>query len=70
VLRAAHQASVFPALAGGEHPGLRGELGRYVQHGLAVGDEPLGEVFADAMAAFHGPPDPVRSTTGHASICR
>ena len=51
------------ALAGGEHPHPRGQLRRHVHHGLAVGDQPLGDVPADAVAALDRP-DPVRDAAG------
>ena len=47
------------ALAGVEHPHPRRQLRRHVEHGLAVGDQALGDVPADAGAALHRP-DPVR----------
>ena len=47
------------ALAGGEHPRPGGQLRRHVHHGLAVGDQALSDVPADAVAALHRP-DPLR----------
>ena len=47
------------ALAGVEHPHLGGQLRRHVEDGFAVGDQALGDVPADAVAAFDGP-DPIR----------
>jgi hypothetical protein len=49
----------FAAVAGGEHSGLRRELGRHVDHGLPVVDQPVGEVLADAVAALDRP-QPIR----------
>ena len=46
------------ALAGGEHPGPGGQLRGYVQDGLAVGDQALGDVPADAATTLDRP-DPV-----------
>jgi hypothetical protein len=46
------------AVAGGEHPDLRGQLRGHVEYGLAVVHEPMGDVLADAVAALDGP-DPV-----------
>jgi hypothetical protein len=42
-------------LAGGEHAGPGGQFRGHVQDGLAVGDQPLGDVPADAGAALDGP---------------
>jgi hypothetical protein len=39
----------------GEDPGAGGQFRRDVEHGLAVGDQALGEVSADAVAAFDCP---------------
>jgi len=39
-----------------EHPRSGGQLGRHVDHGLAVGDQALGHVPADAVAALYRPP--------------
>ncbi|GIF01963.1 hypothetical protein Ari01nite_94270 [Paractinoplanes rishiriensis] len=41
------------ALAGGEHSGLR--LRRNVHYGLALGDQVLGDVPADAVVALDSP---------------
>jgi hypothetical protein len=46
------------ALAGGEHPGPGRQFRRDVQDGLAVGDQALSDVPADAAAALDRP-DPV-----------
>nr|WP_204296755.1 hypothetical protein [Actinoplanes capillaceus] len=46
------------ALAGGEHPGAGGQFRRDVKDGLAVGDQALGDVPADTVAA-RDRPDPV-----------
>ncbi|GAA4978812.1 hypothetical protein GCM10025331_87010 [Actinoplanes utahensis] len=43
------------ALAGSEHAGAGGQLRRHVEDGLAVGDQALGDVPADAAAAFNRP---------------
>ena len=40
----------------GVHPDPGGELGGHVQDRLAVGDQPLGQGPARAVAAFHRPP--------------
>jgi hypothetical protein len=39
------------ALAGGERPGAGGQLRRDIDDGFAVGEQPLGDVPADAVAA-------------------
>jgi hypothetical protein len=52
------------ALAGGEDPGPGGQFRGYVQDGLAVGDQALGDVPADAGAAFDGPDAVLMLTTG------
>jgi hypothetical protein len=46
------------ALAGGEHPGSGGQLRRHLDDGLTIGEQPLGDVPADAVATLHRP-DPV-----------
>jgi hypothetical protein len=46
------------ALAGVEHPRPGGQLRGYVHHDLAVGDQTLSDVLADAVAALDRP-DPV-----------
>jgi len=51
------------AVAGGEHPYLRGQLGRHAGDGLAVMDQAVRQVPADAVAALHRP-DPVRELAG------
>jgi hypothetical protein len=43
------------AVAGGQHPHPGSQLGRHVQHLLAVGDQPLGERPADAVRALDRP---------------
>ena len=43
------------ALAGGEHPRPGRQLRRHVHHGLAVGDQALSDVPADAVAALDRP---------------
>ncbi|BCJ51872.1 hypothetical protein Asp14428_33470 [Actinoplanes sp. NBRC 14428] len=43
------------ALAGGEHPGAGGQLRGHVEDGFSVGDQALGDVPADAIAAFDRP---------------
>jgi hypothetical protein len=50
------------AVAGGEHPHLRGQLGGHVKDGLAVVDQAVRQVPADAVAALDRP-DPVRELT-------
>ena len=45
-------------LGGVEQPGSRGQFRRHVEHGLAVGDQALGDVPADAVAALDRP-DPL-----------
>jgi hypothetical protein len=47
------------ALANGEHPRPSGQLRRYIHVRLAVGDQTLGDVPADAVAALDRP-DPLR----------
>jgi hypothetical protein len=47
------------AVAGGGHPHLRGQLRRHTGHDLAVMDQAVRQVPADAVAALHRP-DPVR----------
>ena len=47
------------AVPGREHPGLRRQLRRHVDHGLAVMHEPMRDVFADAVTALHRP-QPIR----------
>ena len=44
------------AVAGVEYPSPCGQLRRHVHHGLAVGDQALGHVPADAASALHRPP--------------
>jgi hypothetical protein len=46
-------------LTGREHPGSRGQLGWDVDHPFAVGEQPVGDVLADAGTAFDRP-QPVR----------
>jgi len=46
------------AVAGGEHPHLRGQFRRHIHHDLPVVHQPVREVFADAVAALDRP-DPV-----------
>jgi hypothetical protein len=46
-------------VAGGEHPHLRGQLGRHVKDDLTVMNQAVRQVPADAVAALHRP-DPVR----------
>jgi hypothetical protein len=43
------------ALPGGEHPGAGGQLCGHVEDGFAVGDQALGDVPANAAAAFDCP---------------
>ena len=50
------------AVAGGEHPHLRGQLRRHVKDDLAVMDQAVRQMPADAVAALHRP-DPVRELT-------
>jgi hypothetical protein len=38
------------ALTAGEHSGLGGQLRRHVDHDFAIGDKPLGDVPANAVA--------------------
>ncbi len=45
----------FAALAGVEHPRPRRQLRRHVDHGLTIGDQALGEVPADSVAALDRP---------------
>lgn len=47
------------ALPGGEHPRPRGQLRRHIHHNLAVGNQPLGQVLTDPVAALHRP-HPIR----------
>ena len=49
----------FAALTGVEHPHPGGQLGRHVQHRLAVRDQALGDMPADPSATLDCP-DPVR----------
>jgi len=51
------------AVAGGEHPHLRGQLRRHIDDGLAVVHQAVRQVPADAIAALHRP-DPVREPPG------
>ncbi|WP_165949742.1 hypothetical protein [Micromonospora sp. KC207] len=51
------------ALTGGDHPRPRGQLRRDVNDLLALGEQPSGDVPADALAAFDSP-DPVRPLLG------
>jgi hypothetical protein len=51
------------ALAGGEHPRPSGKLGRDIDHGLAVGDQALCEVTADALTTLNRP-GPIRVLAG------
>jgi hypothetical protein len=44
------------AVAGVEDAHPSGQLGWHVHHGLAIGDQPLGHVSADAVAPLHRPP--------------
>jgi hypothetical protein len=46
------------ALPGREHPGARGQPGWHIDDLLAVGEQPVGDVLADAGAALDGP-DPI-----------
>ena len=55
------------ALPGGEHPRPRGQLRWDVDDGLAVGEQPLGDVPADAVAALDRP-DPLGPRLAPASI--
>jgi hypothetical protein len=50
------------ALTGGEHSRPGGQLRWHVDHGFAVGDQALGDVPADAVAALDRP-DPLRKPT-------
>jgi hypothetical protein len=43
------------ALAGGEYPHSGGEFGGHVDYRLAVGDQALSDMSADAVAAFDCP---------------
>ncbi len=43
------------ALTGGEHPRPRGQLGRHIDDGLAVGDQALREVTTHALTPFDRP---------------
>src|SRR3569833_400331 len=43
------------ALTGSEDPRPSRQFRRYVHHGFAVGDQPLGDRTADATAPLHGP---------------
>jgi hypothetical protein len=45
----------FAALTGGEHPSPGGQFRRRVQDGLAVGEQPLRDMPADAVAALDRP---------------
>src|ERR1044072_4214439 len=50
------------ALAGGEHPCPRRHFRGHIDYGLAVGDQALGDVSSDAVAALPRPqPVPVTS---------
>jgi len=42
--------------AGAEQPGAGGQLGGHVQHGLAGGDQLLGDAVTQPRGALHGPP--------------
>jgi len=54
-------------VSGGEHPHLRGQLRRHAGDGLAVMDQAVRQVPADAVAALHRP-DPVRELTHRCPI--
>ena len=43
------------AVARGEHPHLRCQFRRHIQHCLVVVDQPVGDMPADAIAALHRP---------------
>jgi hypothetical protein len=60
------------ALPGGEHPGARRQLGRHVHDVLAVGDQPQGDVRADALASLDrpGPLRPVPHRGHHRGVAR
>lgn len=45
-------------VTGGEDPHLRGQLRRHIDHALPVVDQPVRDVFADAVAALDRP-DPL-----------
>ncbi|HEV8559817.1 MAG TPA: hypothetical protein VGR06_26055 [Actinophytocola sp.] len=45
----------FAALAGVEDPDSGRQFRRHVEHWFTVGDQALGDVSADAVAAFDGP---------------
>jgi hypothetical protein len=49
------------AVAGGEHPDLRGQLGRHVEHHLPVMHQPVRQVPPDSVAPLHRP-DPIAET--------
>jgi hypothetical protein len=51
----ASTGSLLRGVAGGEHPHLRRQLRRHIQHGLTVVDQPMGDVLADAVTALHRP---------------
>jgi len=49
----------LPAVAGSEHPHLRRQLGRHVDHCLAVVHKRVRDVLSDAVAALDRP-QPIR----------
>jgi hypothetical protein len=51
----ASTGSLLRVVAGGEHPHLRRQLRRHIQHRLPVVHQPVGDVPADAVAALHRP---------------
>jgi hypothetical protein len=53
----------FAALPRGEHPRPGGQLRRHVDDLFAVGEQPMGDVPADALAALDRP-DPLRPLFG------
>jgi hypothetical protein len=51
------------ALASGEHPNLRRQLGRHIHDRFTVGDQTLRQMPADAVAPLDGP-DSIRMLAG------
>ena len=45
----------FAALTGGEHPDPGGQLRWHIDHQLTIGEQPLGDVFPDPVAALDRP---------------
>ena len=45
----------FAALTGGEHPDPRGQFRWHIDHLLTIGEQPVGDVFPDPVAALDRP---------------